>query len=241
MANPWFRFKQFTVHHDQCAMKVTTDACLFGAWVASKMAGNPATRNVLDIGTGTGLLSLMLAQQLPGSSIDAIELDPGAAAQAEANVEQSPFATQIQVITQDLLRFEATHRYDLIISNPPFHERQLASPHGHKNKAHHDASLTLNDLARACNKMLSPNGQVALLLPYYRKDEALKLLQEHGFHPAIVCDVKQSAAHSFFRTMILSGTAHVPQATQEIIAIKNEDQEYTPEFVTLLKDYYLIF
>ena len=241
MANPWFRFKQFTVHHDRCAMKVTTDACLFGAWVASKMANNSATSNVLDIGTGTGLLSLMLAQQLPGSSIDAIELDAGAAAQAEANVQQSPFATQIQVIPQDVLRFEATYRYDLIISNPPFHERQLASPHGHKNKAHHDASLTLNDLARACSKMLSPNGQVALLLPYYRKDEALKLLQEHGLHPAIVCYVKQSAAHSFFRTMILTGTAPVPQVKQEIIAIKNEDQEYTPEFVTLLKDYYLIF
>jgi tRNA1Val (adenine37-N6)-methyltransferase len=241
MANPWFRFKQFTVHHDQCAMKVTTDACLFGAWVASKMAGNPATRNVLDIGTGTGLLSLMLAQQLPGTHFDAVELDAGAAAQAKANVEQSPFATQIQVIPQDVLLFEATHHYDLIISNPPFHERQLPSPHGEKNKAHHDATLTLNDLARACSKMLSPNGQVALLLPYYRKDEALKLLQEHGLHPAIVCDVKQSTSHSFFRTMILSGTAHVAQVKQEIIVIKNEDQEYTPEFVTLLKDYYLIF
>jgi tRNA1Val (adenine37-N6)-methyltransferase len=222
-------------------MKVTTDACLFGAWVASKMTGGSTIRNVIDIGTGTGLLSLMLAQQLPDTNIDAIELDAGAALQATTNIHNSPFDKQIKVIQQDVLLFKPSHHYDLIISNPPFHEKQLVSPHGDKNKAHHDTSLTLIDLARVCLTMLVNGGQLALLLPFYRKDEALELLLAQGLHPSIVCDVKQTAAHSFFRTMMLLGTATKSALKQENIVIKNEDQQYTPEFVTLLKDFYLIF
>jgi tRNA1Val (adenine37-N6)-methyltransferase len=241
MANPWFRFKQFTVHHDRCAMKVTTDACLFGAWVASKMQQHGAIKNVLDIGTGTGLLSLILAQPFLNIQIDAIELEENAAQQALENVHQSPFANRIRVIHQDILCFEPDRKYDLVICNPPFHEQQLASPDSNKNKAHHDASLTLKDLAIRCRDLLSPLGSIAVLLPYYRKEEALQLFGEHGFSAAAICDVKQSHSHGFFRTMLL--LSHDEKATSEMecIIIKNADQQYSPEFVTLLKDYYLIF
>lgn len=241
MANSWFQFKQFTVHHDKCAMKVTTDACLFGAWVASKTGNNAALRYVLDIGAGTGLLSLMMAQKNPGASIDAIELDAEAALQATANIAQSPFDERIQIIHQDVLHFEANKKYDLLISNPPFHEKQLASPDDVKNKAHHDATLTLNDLANTCIKLLAPGGVVSILLPFYRKEEALKLFAEQGLFPTIICDVKQSNGHGFFRTMILFGTTAEGPAAHEIITIRNAEQQYCPEFVTLLKDFYLIF
>lgn len=241
MANPWFRFKQFTVHHDKCAMKVTTDACLFGAWVASKMADQTAIKNVLDIGTGTGLLSLMLAQQLPQAEIDAVELDANAADQAQANAGQSPFSHRVHVIQQDILQFQAPHQYHLIISNPPFHERQLASPDAEKNKAHHDATLTLGQLASTCQRLLQEGGSIALLLPYYRKEDAITLFQEQGFFPQATCDARQSASHSFFRTMLLFSTQPSHPVHEEVIVIKNADQHYSPEFVTLLKDYYLIF
>jgi tRNA1Val (adenine37-N6)-methyltransferase len=241
MANPWFRFKQFTVHHDKCAMKVTTDACLFGAWIASQVSNDSGIRKVLDIGTGTGLLSLMLAQQLKDAAIDAIELDADAATQARENFEQSPFNKSIQAIHQDVLHFEAMTPYDLIVSNPPFYERQLTSPEGSKNKAHHDAALTLKDLAKASKRLLAPKGKMALLIPYYRKEEALALLKEQGLYATKCCDVKQSTTHTFFRTMLLLGTNSEASKGQETMTIKNADQEYTPEFVTLLKDYYLIF
>jgi tRNA1Val (adenine37-N6)-methyltransferase len=121
VANNYFQFKQFTIHQDRCAMKVTTDGCLFGAWIAKQVDGNKlAVDNILDIGTGTGLLSLMIAQQSP-AKIDAIEIDKETYEQAKENVAASPWAERINIIHGDAKQLPASQQYDVIVSNPPFY------------------------------------------------------------------------------------------------------------------------
>ena len=128
MSNSYFQFKQFIIHQDRCAMKVTTDACLFGAWVAEEDKSEKIiTKNVLDIGTGTGLLSLMYAQKNSLANIDAIEIDEDAYIQAKENVAASPFAERINIIHDDIKRFTFSKKYDCIISNPPFYEKEIRS------------------------------------------------------------------------------------------------------------------
>lgn len=239
MANTWFQFKQFTIHHDRCAMKVTTDACLFGAWLAFQLREGKPLGNALDIGAGTGLLSLMLAQQLRGTSFTAVELDEAAATQAAENVLNSPFADKISVVQKDIALYRAPHPFNLVFSNPPFYENQLTSPLAEKNKAHHDESLTLQSLLQHAKELVADEGKLALLLPYYRKEEAIAKAAEHGFYPQKVCDVQQTPQHAYFRTMQIFGRAPASFPEKETIVIAVAPQQYSLEFVTLLKDYYL--
>ena len=131
MSNTYFQFKQFTIHQDKCAMKVCTDACMLGAWTAGKLGGS-GINNILDIGCGTGLLSLMLSQKI-NASIDAVEIDADAAKQAGENISASPWAANIRVIHTSLQEFMPKKKYDLIICNPPFYENDLRSEHENKN------------------------------------------------------------------------------------------------------------
>lgn len=161
MAAPYFLFKQFVVAQQHCAMKVTADATLFGAW-----APVPAqAQKVLDIGCGTGLLSLMLAQRFPQLSIDAIELEEKAARQAAENVRHSRFHDRIMVQQADARTWQPAYQYDFVICNPPFYSKSLAGRHPEKNMAWHSQSLSLSDLAALLERHLSQAGSAALLLP----------------------------------------------------------------------------
>src|SRR6185295_13602373 len=132
---------------DRCAMKVTTDSCLFGAWVAREVEPKShAVRNMLDIGTGSGLLTLMLAQKNPSLIIDAIEIDKNAFEQARENVLASPFTNKIYLRHGDIFHDPNDRKYDIIISNPPFYENELRSENTRKNIAHHDESFSLENL-----------------------------------------------------------------------------------------------
>jgi len=161
MANSYFQFKQFTIHQDRSTLKVSTDSCIFGAWVAKTCPEcfplpplEPALSlpkgvgGVLDIGAGTGLLMLMLAQQWSGA-IDGIEIDKDTSEQAMENIQASPWGDRLQVSHGDILSATLPAAYDLIISNPPFYEGDLTSPARHKNLAKHDAGLTLEGLLAA--------------------------------------------------------------------------------------------
>ena len=241
MPNSWFKFKQFIIHQDHAAMKVTTDACLFGAWIASRMTNQLEKIHVLDIGTGTGLLSLMFAQAVPAASIDAIEIDKKAASQAKENVYNSPWSDRISVEQADIRSWPITKKYDCIICNPPFYEDELKSSSIAKNIAHHSESLDLGETLSQIERRLEPGGLFFLLLPYKRKAAATMLLEKTKLNLLENCEVKQSVNHHFFRMMWM-GTA----ATNSIIATRNtelaitgEHDEYTPGFVELLKSYYL--
>ena len=235
MSNNYFAFKQFTVQQSDCALKVCTDACLFGAWASHQLINNPPT-SILDIGTGTGLLSLQLAQKLPSAVIDAVELDPAAAAQAAQNAAATNF--NIQVHNADIKNYGGK-KYQHIISNPPFFENDLKSEHALKNQAMHSTTLTLQNLFTCVNDLLEPLGSFSLLLPFARANEVEGLAQSHGFTVTHKAVVQQTPNHTPFRVMyIFSKTAFMVAASETSIVIK-ENESYTPAFTSYLKDYYL--
>jgi len=237
MANNYFRFKQFTVHQEQVAMKVTTDACLFGAWAAKNIAHNTKGNNILDIGTGTGLLSLMIAQQV-NAQIDAIEIDKAAAEQAKENTANSPWKDRIHVLHGDARVFDFNKQYDNIISNPPFYENELTSGDMLKNTAHHDAGLLISELLGIISRQLKDDGRFFLLLPFKRYEEIKAVILSHSMKLINTCLVKQSNRHSFFRVLIAGGKKEGATVTEEL-AIKDDAGSYTDEFSRLLKGYYL--
>ncbi|MFZ6025676.1 MAG: tRNA1(Val) (adenine(37)-N6)-methyltransferase [Bacteroidota bacterium] len=237
MPNSYFQFKQFIIHQQKAAMKVCTDACLFGAWVVSKMQENKFNQNTraLDIGTGTGLLALMLAQQFQGS-IDAIEIDDNAFIQAMENSKASPWSNRVFVHHTPLSDWTETG-YDLIISNPPFFEQDLQSPDQQRNLALHDTGLSLADLWEEVQRRLHQDGQFAVLLPYHRLYDCLQHAKKHHFFLNEQVLVHQTEKHAPFRVMLLFGREQTETLCNSII-IKKEGY-YSVEFVTLLKDYYL--
>ena len=238
MPNPYFHFKQFTVYHDRCAMKVTTNSCVFGAWVAREIQ-NAAQKieNVLDIGTGTGLLSLLIAQKNE-VEIDAVEIDRNAFEQAEENVSSSPWGSRIQVFNADILQFGFFKKYDCIISNPPFYQNELASAREEKNMAHHSQQLTISAVLDLIKSHLSKEGTFFLLVPAKRRVEIENMFRQKNLHVQQIVFLRQSVNHSPFRLLIMGSNSATLQACSDI-SICDAQQQYTREFVDLLKDYYL--
>ena len=240
MSNSWFRFKQFVVHQDRCAMKVTTDSCLFGAWVAKELQMRPGTgpEQLLDLGAGTGLLSLMIAQANPAFSIEGIEIDKECHDQAAKNAEASIWKNRINIIHGDATSYDYQKKYGVIVSNPPFYNNEWRSANERKNIAHHSGTLSLDDLCTVIKNNLSDSGVFYLLLPYKRKSEMEALLKKKNIAVTKTMYVRQTTKHSYFRIMV-AGSLHAGfGALKNEIAIKDEAQQYTPEFIALMKDYY---
>ncbi|MFT5594956.1 MAG: tRNA1Val (adenine37-N6)-methyltransferase [Oceanicoccus sp.] len=232
-----FQFKQFTVAQDKCAMKVSLDACLFGALCDVNNA-----QRILDIGTGTGLLALMLAQRCH-ANIDAVELDKDAAQQATENIISSPFQDRINVHQDSIQQFQnhcAKHTYDRIICNPPFFSQHLVGNNNQRNLARHNDSLSFADLCQSINTLLTENGQAWLLLPQHE-------------HLNFAASARQSGLYLFKRYDIVSRqgkpsklgvwvyckqeTSHLNSAS--ITIYQPDKPQYTAEFSALLADYYL--
>jgi tRNA1Val (adenine37-N6)-methyltransferase len=239
MANTYFQFKQFTIHQDRSAMKITTDSCLFGAWVAEEVGGlRSEVRSILDIGAGTGLLSLMLAQQV-NASITAIEIDKDAFEQASENIAASPWQNKISIILADIKDFIPEYKYDCIISNPPFYENEWQSGDVQKNIAHHSHQLLLDDLLAIIGNLLKPGGTFYLLLPYKRHDELMKLFNQKNIFIAKKILIRQTEGHDYFRFIIKAKFEDAGETITEEISIRDTKNDYTIAFTTLLKDYYL--
>jgi tRNA1Val (adenine37-N6)-methyltransferase len=187
MSNPYFSFKQFTVRHDRCAMKVGTDGVLLGAWTEVTNA-----HHILDIGTGTGLIALMLAQRTASSSVEgpsvtgasilAVDIDEAAVGQALENVAASPWASRIRVERQDVCQMEAGELFDLIVSNPPYYN-SLKCPDAQRHTARHTDSLSFNELAAAVDRMLAPDGRFAVVIPTDAVPQFLAATAEHDLFP----------------------------------------------------------
>jgi tRNA1Val (adenine37-N6)-methyltransferase len=239
VANNYFQFKQFIIHQDRCAMKVTTDSCLFGAWVAEEIRSRGSEGGtILDIGSGTGLLSLMIAQK-NNYLIDAIEIDNEAFSQASENIAGSPWKERIRIIHGDIKKLNSPARYDIIVSNPPFYENEWPSGSLQRNTAHHSSDLLLNDLLDIIPVSLKPGGRFYLLLPYKRHEEIMKLLDQKKIFLTRKILVRQSDDHAYFRFLIEGGFERSAGIMTSELCIKNKNNEYTREFTTLLKDYYL--
>lgn len=237
MANDYFRFKQFTVRQQLAAMKVTTDACLFGAWAAKEMQKHAGANSILDIGAGTGLLSLMIAQQVK-VPVDAIEIDRDAFIQSQENFQASPWKERLHILHGDILSTELPSSYDLIISNPPFYENDLGSPDEKRNSAHHDRSLLLTGLIHVVKHYLKPGGSFYLLIPFRRLEEVQQMISRNELFISGICNVRQSVSHSFFRSMFVIQKEETDTTIEEI-SIRENGNDYTQAFQRLLKDYYL--
>lgn len=234
MANTYFQFKQFTIHQDKTAMRVCTDACLFGAIISAEMEAN----RVLDIGAGTGLLSLMYAQKHEKSVIDAVELEPNAFSQANENIALSPLGKNIQICHTAIQEFQPKETYDLIFSNPPFFENDLKSNQKVRNLAMHSDTLTLKELFSYANNHLSEKGQFAVLIPFHRLEYTLQIANENNFYLSKIWNVKQTENHSFFRAILIFQKQNIDTISAELY-IKNAQNQYGIDFAHYLKDYYL--
>lgn len=215
-------------------MKVCTDACIQGAYTAQYIS---SAQRIMDIGAGTGLLSLMLAQQLP-ASITAVELDTAAATQASANIAATPWADRIQVLVGDARELPVSTPYDFIITNPPFYETDLKSSDKLRNQAMHATTLDYAALLKVIMDHLTSSGAFSILLPSRPFDDFVALAAAAGFYPQQVLAVRQSVHHDHFRAVgIFSRREGVPQVQD--MAIRDAGNNYTSAFVNLLQPYYL--
>ena len=210
-----FQFKQFTIEQELCAMKVGTDGVLLGAWAK----GGP---RILDIGTGTGIIALMMAQRYPEAQVTAIDIDEGAVSQAEQNVSQSPFLGRISVLQQAVQ--EHLGEYESIVSNPPFFIDSLQAPDEQRNMARHTATLSYAELMKAAYRLLADNGEFSVVIPFdYRRrmeDEAVFV----GFFPSRVCGVKTTERKPAKR-YLLAFRKHPCPCQKEQLTIGSEDYQ----------------
>ncbi len=195
MAKDSFRFKRFSLSQDGCAMRIGTDGILLGAWAGSTYIGQP--QRILDIGTGTGLLALMLAQRYPQATVLALELDSEAALTAKKNAEQSPFAERIDIVCADFLTWlsaypeEAPH-FDLIVSNPPYFKEALACPDAKRQLARHQQSLGIEQVLKSA-QLLAPSGRIALICPFDQVSDLEKHAERLSLQACKLCQVQSKA------------------------------------------------
>ncbi len=219
-------------------MKVCTDSCLFGAWIANKIETKIIEpKRILDIGSGTGLLSLMAVQK-SSAIIDAVEIDENSFLQTKENFTKSKWGKRLEAFHADIKNWVPLNKYDLIISNPPFYENDLRSLNKNKNRAKHHDALTLKELLQSIKNNLSDKGNFAVLLPFQRIDFFKTLALENNFYLNDELLVKQTPLHSYFRGILYYGTQKEVFNSTELI-IKSNEGNYTEEFTYLLKDYYL--
>lgn len=233
-----FRFKQFNVDQIGCAMKVNTDGVLLGALAVGDKAAT-----VLDIGTGTGVIALMLAQRFPQAQIDAVELDENAAQTAQLNFKDSPFANRLQLHSQSFQQYFKDHSYksyDLIVSNPPFYIHSLQSPQAGKNLAKHAGDGFFEELIKISAQQLSPDGELCLILPIPTAVMVIKLAMEYGLFVRQIIHI-QSYPNSAPHRQILTFGFHQTQIEEQRLIIYNEPKVYTDAYKSVLKEFLTIF
>ena len=188
MSNPFFKFQQFIVRHDRCAMKVGTDGVLLGAWAEPAVSIQPSAFSILDVGTGSGLVALMLAQRFPKAHIDAIDIDKAAIEQAAENFAASPWSDRLHTFHARLQDWQIVHHtssprtlpYSLIVSNPPYFQNSLKNPDKGRQTARHTDTLSFSELIHHSTRLLSENGILALILPAEAESEVCELAQAEG-------------------------------------------------------------
>lgn len=238
-SNSYFQFKQFRIEQERCAMKVSTDAVVLGA--LARASHQP--RNILDIGTGTGVLALMMAQKYLVADIDAVEIDKEAFEQARQNVSSNKLGINITVHQQAFQEFGSSNieQYDLIITNPPYYSGQLQSNQTNINLARHEKGLNFSDLWVGIDRLLKTEGVLWLILPPNEMEDFKSLGKEIGFYSnsqTLLQDRETSKVHR----VIASFARKKPKLSQKTaLVIKDANNAYTTEYIDLLKDYMLHF
>lgn len=236
-----FQFKQFKVAQDKCGMKVTTDACIQGAWCRVMLQDyfeKEIKLKILDIGTGTGLLSLMLAQAFPNAQIHAIEIDEPAYIQAKENFAQSPFSSRMQIENCSIQNFKTENKFDLIISNPPFFKNSLRNPTAQRTLARHDDSLAPEELSFFAKKFIHKNGFVCVMYPTVEWQEWLKESLFQGFNLMHKLKVLSKPDTAVKRVISLHAFT-TNESKEDTLLIYQASNSYSTMFSMLLEPYYL--
>lgn len=246
MGNNYFRFKQFTVYQDDVSMRVNTDGVLLGAWFS--VPSNPPS--VLDVGAGTGVIALMAAQRISerlssGFSVEAIEIDTPSAVQAQKNFSASPWKKDMLVYNADFRSFAdfANHKYDIIVSNPPYFNNSLKNPSQTKRQARHTDRLPYDDLVRNAKALLSTNGLLSIILPAEEYAVFEAIAKGNGFKANRKCRVfsKQGDSSPIRIMAEFSIADNKNTEASEDLCIMDSNPEYTTEYKSLTKDFYLKF
>jgi len=236
MPKPSFRFKQFTIQQDRCALKVGTDGVLFGAWVNYE-----SSERILDIGTGTGLLALFAAQRSPRARIDAVEIDDASADQAAENCAASPWADRVRVHRMDVRRMAATEPYDLIVCNPPYYAGYSTSPDVRIGLAKHSGELLFAELIDAVGRLLMQDGRLAVIIPLNREAEFLCEAMRIGLAPTRRCTVRYVAHRTAKRVLLEMDRSGATVRQEELIIEASGPFDYTPTYRALISDRILRF
>ena len=252
MPNDFFSFKRFTIHQDRCAMKVGTDGVLLGVLAPViigennlSVAENPESQlKILDIGTGTGLVAIMLAQRTGGKAqISAVEIDADAAEQAKDNISKTPW--QIDVYNKSIQDFssESATKFDLIVSNPPYFINSLKAPDKSRNTARHTDELSFQDLVHCVSKLLSDEGKFSVIIPYSSEKEFISIAKEEDLHEEAIVHVIPKVGKEIKRSVITfckCDNKNVCNTNVTQLVIETENRHcYTDDFKCLTADFYL--
>ena len=233
MPNPYFAFKQFTVRHDRCAMKVGTDGVLLGAWTDLSHS-----RRILDIGTGTGLIALMLAQRCMDARITAIDLDSAAVEQAQENIQASPWKDRIEALQQDICTYHPNGTFDTIVSNPPYFIDSLKCPDGQRSTARHTDTLDADRLIGKISELLTSDGRFSIILPAEQTEDLIRVADEKGLHPSRQTWVITRPGLSPKRILMEFRKTPVTLQPDELV-IELERHVYSEEYIALTQEFYL--
>ncbi|HAH24783.1 MAG TPA: tRNA (adenine-N(6)-)-methyltransferase [Prolixibacteraceae bacterium] len=236
--NPYFQFKQFRIVHEQSAMKVGVDGVLLGAW-----ADVEGANRILDIGTGTGLIALMMAQRNLSAMIDAVEIEPSAYKESLFNIRQSPWSERISVecCAFQELASNLDLKYDLIVSNPPFFDNGLKAPLESRAQARHSDGLPLVELISGIAQLLNKNGKAALVLAVESLSELEQLVAVNNLFISRICRVKPNPQKPIFRVLVEISDSECTLLEETLLIEFETHFDYTPEYRHLTKEFYLKF
>lgn len=236
MSNSPFKFKQFTVNQDRCAMKIGTDGVLLGAWTS--VNNNPFS--ILDFGAGTGVISLMLAQRSHAQQIDAIEIDDEAYEQCSENFEASPWNDRLFCYHASVQEFaqEIEDDYDLIVSNPPFYSEDYKTDNAQRDLARFTDALPFEHLVICAAHLLSENGIFSVIIPHKEEEHFISLAQNVNLHPKRICRVKGTPTSDIKRSLIEFSFSKKDVKISELV-IETDRHQYTDDYINLTKDFYL--
>ncbi|MDQ1163837.1 tRNA1Val (adenine37-N6)-methyltransferase [Flavobacterium sp. SORGH_AS 622] len=234
-----FSFKQFTINQDRCAMKVGTDGVLLGAW--APINHNPFS--ILDIGAGTGIIALMLAQRTHAEQIDALEIDEDAYEQAVENFESSPWGDRLFCFHAGLDEFieEPEDEYDLIVSNPPFYAENYKTENEQRDLARFQDAMPFEEIVEAADLLLSENGILAIIIPFKEEEKFIALAKETELYPIKITRVKGTPKSEIKRSLLAFSRNEVSTIEIDELVIEIDRHVYTPEYIELTKDFYLKF